>query len=398
MPWTNLVIALLAVGIVAGAFLIHRAARSRHVLGSEADRAIQRALHIVSEAAPLLRGDVAETGDHAARHLSSITGVPTVALASASSLLGWDGPGKSDLGTLASGLARDIALDGDKGPGCKVHLWAGRDLQRRGAKTARMHAMGVLLDLVPGDQPQRCLLAFTPWPPTSRDVLAMQETARFVSSQFELAALDAAQAALARAEVVALRAQISPHFIYNALNAIASYTRTDPEHARELLLDFADFTRYSFRKRDHATTLAEELTAVEQYLSLEQARFGERLRVRLDIAPETLTVQLPYLCLQPLVENAVKHGIEKRAGEGRINIVARSVGPDVLLSIEDDGVGMDPRFAAEALAGRVGHSIGIANVDQRLIAAFGHGLDVETAPGAGTKVGLRIPKFAMMNL
>ena len=114
------------------------------------------------------------------------------------------------------------------------------------------------------------------------------------------------------AEVRALRAQISPHFIYNSLGAIASFVRTDPDRARELLLEFADFTRYSFRRHGEYTTLAEELRSVERYLLLEQARFGDRLQVTLRIAPEVLPVAVPFLCIQPLVENAVRHGIEER--------------------------------------------------------------------------------------
>ena len=102
----------------------------------------------------------------------------------------------------------------------------------------------------------------------------------------------------------ALRAQISPHFIYNSLTTIASFVRTDPERARELLLDFADFTRYSFRRHGEFTTLAEELRSIDRYLTLERARFGDQLRVTLRIAPEVLPVAVPFLCLQPLVENA----------------------------------------------------------------------------------------------
>src|SRR4029078_5064922 len=95
-------------------------------------------------------------------------------------------------------------------------------------------------------------------------------------------------ARLDRAEVLALRAQISPHFVYNSLNAIASFVRTDPDRARSLLLEVADFTRYSFRRHGEFTTLAEELRSVERYLTLEQARFGDRLAVKLGVAPEVL--------------------------------------------------------------------------------------------------------------
>ena len=126
-------------------------------------------------------------------------------------------------------------------------------------------------------------------------VRATNEVARWVSAQLELAELDASRTRLMEAEVRALRAQISPHFIYNSLTAIASFVRTDPERARELLLEFADFTRYSFRKHGEFTTLAEELRSIERYLVLEKARFGDRLQVTLRVAPEVLPVAVPFL-------------------------------------------------------------------------------------------------------
>ena len=146
------------------------------------------------------------------------------------------------------------------------------------------------------------------------------------ATQLALAELDSSRARLARAEVRALRAQISPHFIYNALTAIASFVRTDPERARELILEFAEFTRYSFRAHGEFTTLAEELRSIDRYLTIERARFGDRLQVRLQIAPEVLPVALPFLCLQPLVENAVRHGLSRKPGVGTVSIVARDAG------------------------------------------------------------------------
>jgi two-component system LytT family sensor kinase len=198
------------------------------------------------------------------------------------------------------------------------------------------------------------------------------------------------------AEVRALRAQISPHFVYNSLTAIASFVRTDPERARELLLEFADFTRYSFRRHGDFTTLAEELRSIDRYLLLERARFGDRLQVTVQVAPEVLPVTVPFLCIQPLVENAVRHGLEGRPGQGHVTIVARDQGSEALISVEDDGAGIDPDAVRRTLAGRPdGDHVGLGNVDERLRQVYGddYGLVVETAPGAGTKVSLRIPKY-----
>ncbi|MEP6666884.1 MAG: histidine kinase [Nocardioidaceae bacterium] len=240
------------------------------------------------------------------------------------------------------------------------------------------------------------VLVFVP-NPSAGLIRATNEVAAWVSTQLELAEVDQSRARLMEAEVRALRAQISPHFIYNSLSAIASFVRTDPERARELLLEFADFTRYSFRRHGDFTTLAEELRSIERYLVLEKARFGERLQVTLRVAPEALPVTLPFLSLQPLVENAVRHGLEGKADTGHITIIAEDVGAEVVISIEDDGVGEDPERVRRALAGDTTvDSTGLGNVDERLRTTFGddYGLVIETEVGAGTRVVVRVPKFA----
>mgnify|MGYP000011692309 CR=1 FL=1 len=260
----------------------------------------------------------------------------------------------------------------------------------------------VLLDEA-GD-PLGVLVAVTTRSPAPGMLGAVGEVARYAASQVELAELDASRARLDRAEVLALRAQISPHFIYNALNTIASFVRTDPDRARELILEFADFTRYSFRAAGQYTTLADELRNIDRYLTLERARFGNSLKVTVQVAPEVLNVVVPFLALQPLVENAVRHGFSGRGG-GSIELIARDEGSDCVITVEDDGVGMDPDALragpSDALSagmspqeGNSAH-VGLTNVDHRLRAAFGndYGLVVETAIGAGTKVVMRVPKF-----
>jgi hypothetical protein len=198
---------------------------------------------------------------------------------------------------------------------------------------------------------------------------------------------------LARAELHALRAQISPHFVYNALAAIAGYIHSNPEEARELLTEFAEFTRYAFRGRSPYVTLADELSYVEKYLRLERARFGDRLEVRLR-SRRRCSIGAPMLSLQPLVENAVRHGVERR-GRGRVEIVGRDIDADVELRVTDDGVGMDGARATEILAGH-GRGVGLMNVQARLQAAFGpaYGLENESAPGRGTTVTAALQHYA----
>lgn len=252
---------------------------------------------------------------------------------------------------------------------------------------------------VPLTVDHRVLGTLVAYAPRESAVLARAagEVGRWVSVQLELAELDRSRTRLIEAEIKALRAQISPHFIFNSLAAIASFVRTDPDRARELLLEFADFTRYSFRRHGDFTTLADELHSIDQYLALVRARFGDRLSVTLQVAPEVLPVALPFLCLQPLVENAVKHGIEGAATAGRITISALDAGNEAEVVIEDDGAGMDPEQLRRILRGDGGPSggIGLLNVDERLRQVYGdaYGLVIETGVGAGMKVTARIPKY-----
>ena len=136
----------------------------------------------------------------------------------------------------------------------------------------------------------------------------------FRLGQLDLAELDRTRAQRAEAELRALRAQISPHFIYNSLTAIASFVRTDPERAREPS-DFADFTRYSFRSHATYTTLADELRPSSSTCSWNRPASADGYRSDFASTPRYLGVRIPYLCLQPLVENAVQHGLE--GAEGR---------------------------------------------------------------------------------
>jgi two-component system LytT family sensor kinase len=220
--------------------------------------------------------------------------------------------------------------------------------------------------------------------------------AEFVSTQLQLAELDRSRRRAVQFELRFLRAQISPHFIYNALTAIESFVRSDPDRARELLVQFADFIRYSFRSHGQFVTMAEEIRLVDTYLDLERARFGDRLEVTLRVAPEVLSVMLPPFVLQPLVENAVHHGLEPSGQPGHLEITIMDADNEAEISVEDDGVGAEPGQIRRALTGTSDdEGVGLHNVDERLRTVFGDEsrLTIETAPGAGTRVTVRIPKF-----
>ncbi|MFB4354698.1 histidine kinase [Microbacterium sp. LS_15] len=370
-------------GIVLTVLLLlaRRLARGSTDLGSDAERAALQALHQASLAAPHLRAGLAGPDVvKAARHLRVLLGSAAVAIVGADDALSFDGP-SDGLESAAVRIARQVRASGRR------QVFPSTDGRSDGLE-------GVGAPIVVDGQIIGLVVAFAS-PVGAALVRAAQEVADWCAAQVALGDLDASRTQLAEAELRSLRAQISPHFIYNALTAIASFIHTDPMRARDLVLEFADFTRYSFRRQGEFTTLAEELGSIHSFLELEHARFGERLRVTLQIAPETLTTVIPFLSVQPLVENAVRHGIEPGEGGGEIRIVSRDDGTHTELTVEDDGVGMDPDgLRATLTAADDGLHVGLRNVDTRLRQLYGPdgGLVVETNTGAGTLVRMRVPK------
>ncbi|MGW0613954.1 sensor histidine kinase [Streptomyces sp. NPDC002788] len=380
------VLPVLAVGVWLG----RRTARANSLagLGTPVEHATFETLHTASLAAPPLRaGLTEETARKSARKLRSLLGTDALCLTDREQVLVWDGDGAHHRTEIMERLAGPL----DTGRGEAFRLTCDSlDCSVRWA---------VVAPLTVDDRVHGALVVCAPRE-SAVLVRAAGEVARWVSVQLELADLDSSRTRLIEAEIKALRAQISPHFIFNSLAVIASFVRTDPERARELLLEFADFTRYSFRRHGDFTTLADELHAIDHYLALVRARFGDRLSVTLQIAPEVLPVTLPFLCLQPLVENAVKHGLEGKAvssGKCHIQITAQDTGAEALVVIEDDGAGMDPDLLRRILARETSPSggIGLSNVDDRLRQVYGddYGLVIETATGAGMKITVRLPKY-----
>ncbi|MBS0022970.1 sensor histidine kinase [Microbacterium paraoxydans] len=360
--------------------LARRFARGAADLGSDADQGALRALHQASLAAPHLRAGLAGPDVvKAARHLRVLLGSAAVAIVSADDTVSFDGA-SDGLESAALRIAERVRASGR------------RQVFPAPSKTDDLEAVGAPI-LVDG-RAVGVIVAFAA-PVRAALVRAAEEVADWCAAQVELGGLDASRAQLAEAELRSLRAQISPHFIYNALTAIASFITTDPDRARDLVLEFADFTRYSFRRQGEFTTLADELGSIHSYLELERARFGDRLRVTLQIAPETLATVIPFLSVQPLVENAVRHGLEPGEGGGEIRIASRDDGTHTEITVEDDGVGMDPDGLRSLLTAREdGGHVGLRNVDTRLRQLYGStgGLVVETNTGAGTLVRMRVPK------
>jgi LytS/YehU family sensor histidine kinase len=226
----------------------------------------------------------------------------------------------------------------------------------------------------------------------------VEAAAGILSLHLEVAELESRQRLATDAELDALRAQINPHFLFNTLNTIASRIRTDPEDARQLLVRLADFFRYAIRQRGQFAGFSQEYAFVRTYVTLEQARFGDRLHVEYDIDPAVLGVDVPVLMIQPLVENAIKHGASGNVGRTTVRLRAR-VDPLARMldvTVRDDGVGMDEATLAAVAAGermQERSSVGLTNIRQRLALLFGalHEFDVRSTEGEGTSVHLRLP-------
>ncbi|MCG5212325.1 histidine kinase [Streptosporangium soli] len=362
-----------------GFLLSVRRSRARRSEGAFA------ALHSVSMAAPALRGGLtSDSARVAAGHLRMLLGAGAVAIVTGDGEVVWEGAACSHVlqvplhasSVLAAGTPQLPAVHGCDTSGCPLDA-------------------AVAVPLTVGGRVIGTLAAYDARAGAAL-VRAVAEIGRWASGQLELAELDASRRRAQDAETRALRAQISPHFVYNSLTTIASFVRTDPARARELLLDFADFARHGLRRAREFTTLADELGCVDRYLSLERARFGERLRFSVEVAPETLPVPVPFLCVQPLVENAVKHGLGGGKGTGEVRVVVEDAGPETHISVADDGTGMDPARLRDLLSSPDcgDHGIGLANVDIRLRRIYGedYGLQVESKVGVGTTIRLRLPK------
>ena len=219
--------------------------------------------------------------------------------------------------------------------------------------------------------------------------------AQLLGMQMELAELDRQAQLVTIAELDALHAQINPHFLFNTLNAIISYSRTQPETARRLLIRLASFFRQTLKRQGHFNSLKEEIEYVNTYLVLEKARFREKIRIEKDIDPALLEYQVPVLTLQPLVENAIKHGVQPMIGPGTVKITARLDNGEMLFIIEDNGVGISlDRLPKVLLPGfGSGNGVGMSNVHERLKSLYGedYGLKIVSEVDKGTSVYIRIP-------
>lgn len=202
------------------------------------------------------------------------------------------------------------------------------------------------------------------------------------------------QVLASRAELKALRAQINPHFLFNALSAIAGLMQYQPDLAEETIERLAQMFRYTLRKSDNEwTPLGEEIEFVTAYLRIEEARFGERLRVEFDIDPAATPVPIPAMSIQPLVENAIRHGVSAREGAGIVAVRAALEEDALWIEVSDNGPGFPAGFSPDPSGDESGASHGLRNIAERLHRYYGESGRLSCASdGNRTRVSLRIPQ------
>ena len=203
--------------------------------------------------------------------------------------------------------------------------------------------------------------------------------------------LEEQQRLLTEARLQALARQINPHFLFNTLNSVSSLIRTDPHQARLMVLKLSRILRRLLRKHENFSPLRDELDFIEDYLSIEVARFGEKLRFEKEVDEGSLDMLVPSMLLQPLVENCVKHGLSSKVEGGTIWLRARRVDGRLYLVVEDDGVGIpEPKLAT-----LLENGVGVNNVSERLKVLFGadYRMWIDSHPGKGTRIEIEVPEL-----
>nr|WP_280114390.1 sensor histidine kinase [Paenibacillus camerounensis] len=198
---------------------------------------------------------------------------------------------------------------------------------------------------------------------------------QIISTLMEVSRVEGIKEMANKAELKALQTSINPHFLFNALNAIASSIRIDPGKARELIVNLSGYMRYNLELTDEFIDIRRELQQVQQYVEIEKARFGSRLAVEYDI--DEVEVRIPSLIIQPLVENAIVHGILKAKGQGTVTISVKDQGKAVRVGIADTGAGISEETIERVYSGSMpDNKIGLYNVHQRVKLIYGQGLTI----------------------
>ena len=209
-----------------------------------------------------------------------------------------------------------------------------------------------------------------------------------ISTQLELSSVENLKTMAKEAELKALQTQINPHFLFNALHTTSFFVRKDPNKAREIIIDLSTYLRYNLENSCKLVPLEMELEQVKAYFNIEKARFGDKISLNIDVDENIKNISIPSLIIQPLVENSIKHGLLKKREGGFVNIISKKENKGCLITIEDNGVGIDQKII-DNLDDRIDKNIGLKNVHNRIKLIYGKGLVVEKLE-TGTKISLYI--------
>lgn len=347
----------------------------------------RRALTIADRSVGILsNGFNTENAEKIARIIYEETKVGAVAITDQEKILAFVGIGDdhhkpntpiSSQSTLDSMEKNDIIyLDGAERPyQCSI----AKDCKLGSALIIPLRAGKEVIGTIKLYEPKRKLFS-------TANMSMAEGIAQLLSSQILYGDYQQQQALLAQAEIKLLHAQVNPHFLFNALNTISAITRRDPDKARELIQNLSHFFRSNLKQNINTVTLKEELAHVNSYLSIEKARFTDRLEVEIGIQPELLDIKLPSFTLQPLVENAIKHGISNMLEGGKVHIYSEAHPQGHLITVEDNAGSFEPP--------KENHSgLGLEIVDKRLTNQFGRdaSLKITCEPHQFTKMSFIIP-------
>lgn len=214
---------------------------------------------------------------------------------------------------------------------------------------------------------------------------------QIISTQMEVSRIEHLRQMADKAEMRALQSKINPHFLFNALNAISSSIRLNPDTARQLIINLSRYLRYNLELNDELIDIRKELHQIQDYIAIEQARFGAKLTVIYDI-DDDVSVRIPSLLIQPLVENAIVHGIQPCKGKGVVVIAVKDQGDRVKISVKDTGHGINQKTIDRVARNEMpGHNIGLLNVHHRVSLLYGEGLHIRRLE-PGTEIAFYISK------
>ncbi|HEH9430645.1 TPA: sensor histidine kinase [Aeromonas sobria] len=346
-----------------------------------------KALNIANRTVGIMsQGFTPEASNKIARIIQEETGVGAVAITDTEKLLAFIGTGEDHHlpGTpIASAITmKAIARN-------KVLFADGNSQPYRCSLSPACQLGSVLVIPLQGDK--GVIGTIKLYEPKKRLFLKINHTlgegiANLLSQQLLAGRLEQHQRLLVQSELKLIQAQINPHFLFNTLNTISAITRRDPDKARDLLLHLSLFFRKNLKRQSGLATLQEEQEHCQSYLEIELARFGDRLTVINEIPPHLASLRLPSFTLQPLIENAIKHGISTLLEQGRIRLYTEEHPASVTIHVEDNAGTWQARPAGDGL--------GMTIVDRRLKSAFGerYGVTIACEPELWTRVSFTIPK------